>query len=94
MLTAVAACAASQRRRLVTTSPACLPLFDPGALCFSPPCPTSQFAGWVVLATNFIFFFLPETKGVPVERIQVGWVGLGWSRGWAWQWQWGLLSLL
>lgn len=29
------------------------------------------FAGWVVLATLFIFFFLPETKGVPVERIQV-----------------------
>ncbi|KAL4857034.1 H(+)/hexose cotransporter 2 [Chlorella vulgaris] len=29
------------------------------------------FAGWVVLMTVFIYFFLPETKNVPVERIQV-----------------------
>ena len=28
------------------------------------------FAAWVVLATIFIFFMLPETKGVPVERVQ------------------------
>ncbi|KAI7844484.1 hypothetical protein COHA_001943 [Chlorella ohadii] len=27
------------------------------------------FAGWVVLMTFFIIFFLPETKGIPVERI-------------------------
>lgn len=34
-----------------------------------PPC--CSFAGWVILMTIFIFFFLPETKGVPVERIHV-----------------------
>ena len=39
-----------------------------------PACPPHS-AGWVVLSTLFIIFFLPETKGVPVERIQVGWGG-------------------
>ncbi|KAL4422990.1 hypothetical protein ABPG77_005470 [Micractinium sp. CCAP 211/92] len=29
------------------------------------------FAGWVCLMTLFVAFFLPETKGVPVERIHV-----------------------
>jgi hypothetical protein len=29
------------------------------------------FAAWVLLMTLFVWFFLPETKGVPVERIQV-----------------------
>ena len=40
---------------------------------FSPRPPPLQFsfAGWVVLMTIFIIFFLPETKGIPVERIHV-----------------------
>lgn len=29
------------------------------------------FAGWVCVATIFVFFLLPETKGVPVERMSV-----------------------
>ncbi|KAL4451960.1 hypothetical protein ABPG75_007622 [Micractinium tetrahymenae] len=29
------------------------------------------FAGWVALMTLFVAFFVPETKGVPVERIHV-----------------------
>jgi len=29
------------------------------------------FAGWVVIMSLFIFFFLPETKNVPVEQVHV-----------------------
>jgi len=29
------------------------------------------FAGWVIIMTLFIFFFVPETKGIPVERVHV-----------------------
>ena len=28
------------------------------------------FAAWVVIMTLFIYFLLPETKGVPTERVQ------------------------
>ena len=29
------------------------------------------FAAWVVVMTTFIFFMMPETKGIPVERVPV-----------------------
>ncbi|KDD75412.1 sugar transporter, partial [Helicosporidium sp. ATCC 50920] len=29
------------------------------------------FAGWVVVMTIFVYFCMPETKGIPVERVQV-----------------------
>lgn len=29
------------------------------------------FAGWVLIMTLFVFFFVPETRGVPVEKVQV-----------------------
>ena len=28
------------------------------------------FAGFVFIMTVFVFFFVPETKGVPVERVE------------------------
>lgn len=38
------------------------------------------FGGWVVIMTLFIFFFLPETKGVPIEEM---------NRVWKKHWFWG-----
>jgi hypothetical protein len=37
-------------------------------------------AGWVVVMTAFIFFFLPETKGVPIESLREVW-----ARHWYWK---------
>ncbi|XP_073005738.1 sugar transport protein MST3-like [Typha latifolia] len=37
------------------------------------------FAGWVVIMTTFIAFFLPETKGVPIEEMI-----LVWKSHWFW----------
>ncbi|RCV06949.1 hypothetical protein SETIT_1G204900v2 [Setaria italica] len=37
-------------------------------------------AGWVVVMTAFIFFFLPETKGVPIEALREVW-----ARHWYWK---------
>lgn len=37
------------------------------------------FAGWVVLMTIFVAFFLPETKNVPIEEMV-----LVWKRHWFW----------
>ncbi|XP_031478188.1 sugar transport protein MST6-like [Nymphaea colorata] len=37
------------------------------------------FAGWVLLMTIFIFFFLPETKNVPIEEME-----LIWRKHWFW----------
>ncbi|KAM0940915.1 putative sugar transport protein STP/MST-like, plant [Dioscorea sansibarensis] len=37
------------------------------------------FAGWVVIMTIFILFFLPETKNVPIEEMI-----LVWKRHWFW----------
>ncbi|KMZ58026.1 putative Sugar transporter [Zostera marina] len=31
------------------------------------------FGGWVVIMTTFIFFFLPETKNVPIEEVVTIW---------------------
>eukprot|EP01018_Ginkgo_biloba_P005973 Gb_10108 [translate_table: standard] len=31
------------------------------------------FAGWVVLMTLFVYFFLPETKNVPIEEMSMVW---------------------
>lgn len=38
------------------------------------------FAGWVVIMTIFIFFFLPETRNVPIEEM---------NRVWKAHWFWG-----
>eukprot|EP00884_Botryococcus_braunii_P018297 jgi/Botrbrau1/5150/Bobra.0172s0022.1 len=38
------------------------------------------FAGWVIIMTLFTIFFLPETKGVPMEEMQ-----LMWGRHWFWK---------
>ncbi|CAN6453352.1 unnamed protein product [Victoria cruziana] len=37
------------------------------------------FAGWVLVMTTFIFFFLPETKNVPIEEMI-----LVWRKHWFW----------
>ncbi|XP_078175387.1 sugar transport protein MST6-like [Carex rostrata] len=37
------------------------------------------FAGWVVIMTMFIYIFLPETKGVPIEEMN-----LVWKQHWFW----------
>lgn len=37
------------------------------------------FGGWVVIMTTFVFFFLPETKNVPIEEMV-----LVWKRHWFW----------
>ncbi|KAJ1279672.1 hypothetical protein BS78_04G172200 [Paspalum vaginatum] len=37
-------------------------------------------AGWVVVMTAFIFFFLPETKGLPIESLREVW-----ARHWYWK---------
>ncbi len=33
------------------------------------------FAGCVILATLFVIICLPETKGVPVEKVEQAWHG-------------------
>ena len=37
------------------------------------------FAFWAALMTLYVIFFLPETKGVPLEEMQVLW-----ARHWFW----------
>ena len=37
------------------------------------------FAFWALLMTLYVIFFLPETKGVPLEEMQVLW-----SKHWFW----------
>lgn len=39
-----------------------------------------SFAGWVLLSTAFVFWMLPETKGVPVESVPALF-----ARHWAWK---------
>jgi hypothetical protein len=38
------------------------------------------YAGWVIVMTLFIIFFLPETKGIPLESMYVIW-----GKHWFWQ---------
>ncbi|CAA0828920.1 Sugar transport protein 10 [Striga hermonthica] len=38
------------------------------------------FAGWVVMMTTFVYFFVPETKNVPIEEM---------NRVWKSHWFWG-----
>ncbi|KAI0511291.1 hypothetical protein KFK09_011916 [Dendrobium nobile] len=38
------------------------------------------FAGWILIMTVFVFFFLPETKGVPIEEMV-----LIWRKHWFWK---------
>jgi len=37
------------------------------------------FAGWIVVMTGFVYLFLPETKGMPIEQ-----VGKVWREHWFW----------
>jgi len=38
------------------------------------------YAGWIVVMTIFIIFFLPETKGIPLESMYIVW-----SKHWFWR---------
>lgn len=38
------------------------------------------FGGWVVVMTAFVYVFLPETKGVPMEKME-----MVWKRHWFWK---------
>ncbi|PIA30176.1 hypothetical protein AQUCO_05700107v1 [Aquilegia coerulea] len=38
------------------------------------------FAGWITIMTVFVYFFLPETKGVPIEEMI-----LLWRKHWFWK---------
>jgi hypothetical protein len=38
------------------------------------------FAGWVAIMTAYVILLLPETKGVPIEEMQ-----LMWRRHWFWK---------
>ncbi|KAF3338916.1 sugar transport protein 7-like protein [Carex littledalei] len=38
------------------------------------------FAGWIVVMTVFVYFFVPETKGVPIEEMT-----LLWRKHWLWK---------
>ncbi|CAK9877158.1 unnamed protein product [Sphagnum jensenii] len=38
------------------------------------------FAGWVVIMQIFVILFLPETKGIPIEEMEVVW-----TRHWFWK---------
>uniref|UniRef100_A0ACD6AC79 Uncharacterized protein n=1 Tax=Avena sativa TaxID=4498 RepID=A0ACD6AC79_AVESA len=35
------------------------------------------FAGWILVMTAFVYLFLPETKGIPIEQIEKVW-GMHW----------------
>jgi hypothetical protein len=41
---------------------------------------SSFFGAWVAIMTVLVFFFLPETKGVPVESVPALF-----ARHWAWR---------
>ncbi|KAL4654275.1 hypothetical protein ACB092_01G366500 [Castanea dentata] len=38
------------------------------------------FAGWITIMTIFVYFFLPETKGVPIEKMV-----FIWKKHWFWK---------
>ena len=38
------------------------------------------FVGWITVMTIFVYVFLPETKGVPIEEMM-----LMWQRHWFWK---------
>eukprot|EP01018_Ginkgo_biloba_P039681 Gb_40051 [translate_table: standard] len=38
------------------------------------------FAGWIFIMTTFVYFFLPETKGVPIEEMAIVW-----QKHWFWK---------
>ncbi|XP_006663022.2 hexose carrier protein HEX6-like [Oryza brachyantha] len=50
-------------------------------LCRMKACIFFFFAGWIAAMTAFVYLFLPETKGMPIEQ-----VGRVWEEHWFWRW--------
>lgn len=67
------AAATQPQRNLTECSPSPLTTVLPPSL----PC---SFAGWVFIMTCFVYWMLPETKGVPVESVPALF-----ARHWAWK---------
>ncbi|KAG0530438.1 hypothetical protein BDA96_05G186400 [Sorghum bicolor] len=51
----------------------------PAMLCWMRAWLFFFFAGWIVVMTAFVYLFLPETKGMPIEQI-----GKVWRDHWFW----------
>lgn len=56
------------------------PVPRPTTYTHLPTCPCQFFAAWIVVMTAFVFWCVPETKGVPVESVPALF-----ARHWAWR---------